>query len=222
MCNATLKRFFVLHFLLPFLLVVLMLAHLYFLHEEGSSNPLGTDTNHEAVCFHRLYTFKDLTGLIVVGRVFLYICLCSPDLFSDPVNFSPADPMKTPAHIQPEWYFLFAYAVLRSIPNKTGGVIGLLCCVAVVYVLPFFPKGIFRGVQFRPIRQVVFWCFIRNFVFLRFIGASPVEYPFFEAGILRRVLYFAFYPSYILSYLFWDCILESVSCTDMDQKVLGL
>lgn len=208
--NATLKRFFVFHFLRPFLLVVLIVLHIIYLHETGSGNPLGVDSDAEAVPFHRFYTLKDLVGIVVMVRLLIFVCFCYPDLFSDPVNFRPADPIKTPTHIQPEWYFLFAYAILRSIPNKLGGVIGLVLSVAILYLIPFFPKGLHRGIQYNPLAQVLFWFFIRNFILLRFIGSCPIEYPFDRIGIIRRAVYFAFYPLFSAVCLFWDYVVDSI------------
>lgn len=155
--NATLKRFFVFHVLMPFALFVLMCLHIMYLHETGSSNPLGVDADAEAVPFHRFYTLKDLVGITIILNILGFVCLSYPDLFSDPVNFTPADPIKTPMHIQPEWYFLFAYAILRSVPHKLGGVIALVLSVSVLYVMPFFPQGyIHRGIQYNPFSQVLF------------------------------------------------------------------
>lgn len=190
------------HFLSPFLLAVLFVLHVIYLHETGSGNPLGVSSDAEAVPFHRFYTLKDLVGIVIMARLLIFICLCFPDLFSDPVNFRPADPIKTPTHIQPEWYFLFAYAILRRVPNKLGGVIRLGLSVVILYVIPFFPKGFHRGIQFNPLAQVVFWLFIRNFVLLRFIGACPIEFPFDLIGAYRRVAYFMFYPIYPFICLF--------------------
>lgn len=142
---------------MPFVLFVLIGLHIIYLHETGSSNPLGIDADAEAVPFHRFYTLKDLVGIIIMLNLLGFVCLCYPDLFSDPVNFTPADPMKTPMHIQPEWYFLFAYAILRRVPNKLGGVVALLLSVAVLYTMPFFPQGIMhRGIQYNPLSQVLF------------------------------------------------------------------
>lgn len=130
--------------------------HIFYLHETGSSNPLGINSDSEAVPFHSFYTLKDIVGIVVLVMLLFSVCIFFPDFFSDPINFNPADPLKTPTHIQPEWYFLFAYAILRRIPNKLGGVIGLLLSVAVLYVMPFFPKGFQRGIQFNLISQALF------------------------------------------------------------------
>lgn len=141
---------------MPFVLFILIGFHIIFLHETGSGNPLGVDSDAEAVPFHRFYTLKDVVGIFIIVSLLIFVCLCYPDLFSDPVNFRPADPIKTPAHIQPEWYFLFAYAILRRVPNKLAGVVAFLLSIAVLYVLPFVPQGVNRGIQFDPVSQVVF------------------------------------------------------------------
>lgn len=148
------------------------------LHETGSRNPLGVDSDAEAVPFHSFFILKDLVGIVVIIFLLMCVCLCFPDLFSDPVNFTRADSIKTPTHIQPEWYFLFAYAILRRVPNKLAGVVALLLSVVVLYALPYIPKGITRGIQFDPVTQVLFWLLIRNFILLRYIGACPIEFPF--------------------------------------------
>lgn len=145
------------------------------------------------------------------------MCLCYPDLFSDPVNFRPADPMKTPAHIQPEWYFLFAYAILRSVPDKLVGVCALLLSVLILYVLPFVPQGINRGIQFDPVSQVLFWFFVRNFILLRYIGACPIEYPFDWIGIFRRVLYFVFFPLLVYSHVCWELFIDTTLGYDYEE-----
>nr|YP_010943507.1 cytochrome b [Mactra alta]WLS55687.1 cytochrome b [Mactra alta] len=202
--NATLKRFFVVHFLMPFALMALSAIHIFYLHETGSSNPLGVDSDAEAVPFHSFYTLKDLVGIVVMVSILTFVCMSCPDFFSDPINFNPADPLKTPTHIQPEWYFLFAYAILRSIPNKLGGVIGLVSSVAILYIMPFFPKGFQRGVQYNFFSQVLFWGFVGNFIILSFIGACPIEAPYDSMGIASSVVYFLFFPLYVLSYVYWD------------------
>lgn len=129
-----------LHFLLPFIMVVVVIAHIIFLHGAGRNNPLGVEIKGDKVPFHVYYTVKDVFGFIVLLWCLAYVCLLNPDLFLDAENFNPADPLSTPVHIQPEWYFLFAYAILRSIPNKTGGVVALIGSVLAPMVLPFFMR----------------------------------------------------------------------------------
>lgn len=156
MDNAALTRFFALHFLLPFAIAGLRLLHLIFLHETGSNNPLGLNSDGEKVSFHAYYTFKDLVGFVFVLFFLLSIVLFSPQLLTDPENFIPANPLVTPVHIQPEWYFLFAYAILRSIPNKLGGVIGLVGAILILFILPFSHQGKFRSLAFYPLNQLCF------------------------------------------------------------------
>lgn len=140
----------------PFLLGVLSAIHIAYLHETGSGNPLGVSADVDCVPFHPYYTYKDLFGIVVFLTAVSGVVLLRPDMFSDPENFIPADPAKTPIHIQPEWYFLFAYAILRRVPNKLGGVVLLVVSVLILYVLPFFRIRIIKGCQFNYVRQVLF------------------------------------------------------------------
>lgn len=180
------------------------MVHIFYLHDTGSNNPIGVDARGDAIPFHRTYVLKDLLGFIVFFFLFFSVVLLFPDAFGDPVNYSPANPLKTPQHIQPEWYFLFAYAILRRIPNKLGGVLGLAASVAILYVMPLYPQGKFVGIQDNPFSQVLFWAFIGNFIMLRYIGACPVEDPYLGVGIASGVFYFIFFLLYPFRYLFWD------------------
>merc|ERR1711992_489400 len=146
--NATLTRFFALHFLLPFVIAGLSIVHLLFLHVTGSRNPLGLNRNMDKSPFHPYFSYKDLLGINIIYLFFIYICLQTPWMLGDPENFIPANPLVTPVHIQPEWYFLFAYAILRSIPNKLGGVLALTLSVAVFYLLPFSKRYPVKGLGF--------------------------------------------------------------------------
>nr|YP_002929379.1 cytochrome b [Meretrix petechialis]ABV53326.1 cytochrome b [Meretrix petechialis] len=215
--DATLKRFFVFHFLAPFILMVLVGVHILFLHDTGSGNPLGIDSDAEAVPFHSYYVLKDLVGIVIMVGALCIVVFCEPDLFSDPTNFTPADPMKTPLHIQPEWYFLFAYTILRSIPNKLGGAMALAGSVLILYILPLYPKSLWRGSQYNPVAHFVFWAFVSNFIVLTYIGMCPVEPPFEFVGMVASVLYFLFYIIYPLTWFFWEnMIFDSVyESTDM-------
>lgn len=142
-------------------------AHLVFLHEVGANNPLGLNSFGDSVSFHPYYSYKDLFGFIFVFFLLSFFVLVYPSLFGDPENFIPANPLVTPVHIQPEWYFLFAYAILRAIPNKLGGVVGLLMSILVLFLVPFlFSSSYFLGESFYPVGQVLFWCFVRVFVLL--------------------------------------------------------
>nr|YP_010254933.1 cytochrome b [Venerupis aspera]QUA05872.1 cytochrome b [Venerupis aspera] len=207
--DASLKRFFVFHFVCPFLIAGLVTIHIMFLHETGSSNPLGVDSDGEAIPFHNYYLLKDLVMMVAVASCLVLICLLNPDAFLDPTNFIQADPMKTPIHIQPEWYFLFAYSILRSVPNKLGGIMALVCSVFILFFLPFYPKPTFRGIQMNKVSQVIFYSFVGNFFILTFIGMSPVEEPFISVGMLSSVLYFVFFIIYPVSWCYGEVSLYS-------------
>jgi len=152
--------------LFPFIIRAFSLLHIIFLHETGSRNPLGINRDREKVSFHSYYSVKDLFGFVVVIFGFIMLVFIGPFLLGDPENFVPANPLVTPVHIQPEWYFLFAYAILRSIPNKLGGVVGLVMSLLILFVLPLTRVGNFRGEAFYPGRQVIFWCLVVTFVLL--------------------------------------------------------
>merc|ERR1712137_72414 len=153
---GTLTRFFAFHFILPFLISAIRMVHILFLHHRGANNPLGISRNIDKVPFHPYFTFKDIVGFIIILSALLFLSLTNPYLLGDPDNFIPANPMVTPAHIQPEWYFLFAYAILRSIPNKLGGVIALVASVAILIILPFTHVSNFRRLTFYPFNQILF------------------------------------------------------------------
>nr|YP_009346079.1 cytochrome b [Ogadenus brumpti]AMX74051.1 cytochrome b [Ogadenus brumpti]AMX74064.1 cytochrome b [Ogadenus brumpti] len=191
--NPTLTRFFTLHFLLPFILLVLIIAHITLLHETGSSNPLGTPMHIDKIPFHPYFSIKDLLGIMLMLIPFSILILIYPQLFSDPENFSMANPMITPPHIQPEWYFLFAYAILRSIPNKLGGVMALVLSIAIIITLPLTSSSKFKNVSMNPPKKILFWSFINIFFVLTYIGACPVEPPFIFLGQLMTTLYFLFF-----------------------------
>uniref|UniRef100_A0AAU7BAA0 Cytochrome b n=1 Tax=Petrotettix serratus TaxID=3073472 RepID=A0AAU7BAA0_9ORTH len=202
--NATLTRFFTIHFLLPFIIAALTLIHLLFLHQTGSNNPLGTNSNIDKIPFHPYFTFKDIIGFILLIAGLTLLTLLNPYLLGDPDNFTPANPLVTPVHIQPEWYFLFAYAILRSIPNKLGGVIALVLSIAILLFMPLFNKNKFRSSQFYPINQILFWSMTSIVILLTWIGARPVEDPFILTGQILTILYFAYYIIYPFSTYLWD------------------
>nr|YP_010691660.1 cytochrome b [Dopasia sokolovi]WBU94808.1 cytochrome b [Dopasia sokolovi] len=188
--NATLTRFFTLHFALPFGLAGATMIHLLFLHETGSNNPLGIPSNTDKIRFHPYYTIKDLFGAALFTSILTALTLLSPDLLGDPENFNPANPMVTPPHIKPEWYFLFAYAILRSIPNKIGGVLALLFSVLILFLIPSLHTSKQQSLTFRPLSQLMFWFTITNILILTWIGAQPVEQPFIIIGQVSSILYF--------------------------------
>nr|WDE81348.1 cytochrome b [Empidonax flaviventris] len=188
--NPTLTRFFALHFLLPFMIAGLTLIHLTFLHETGSNNPLGISSDCDKIPFHPYFSTKDILGFIILFLPLMTLALFSPNLLGDPENFTPANPLVTPPHIKPEWYFLFAYAILRSIPNKLGGVLALAASVLVLFLAPFLHMSKQRTMTFRPLSQLLFWILVANLLILTWIGSQPVEHPFIIIGQLASLTYF--------------------------------
>nr|ABY80875.1 cytochrome b [Lepidophyma sylvaticum]ADI24113.1 cytochrome b [Lepidophyma sylvaticum] len=188
--NATLTRFFTFHFILPFVIIAAAALHLLFLHETGSNNPTGLNSNTDKIPFHPFFSYKDLLGAIMILMLLLFLALFLPNLLGDPENFTPANPLVTPPHIKPEWYFLFAYAILRSIPNKLGGVLALLFSILILMFLPLLHTSKQRTAMFRPISQAILWATLANVMILTWIGGQPVEPPFIMIGQLSSVLYF--------------------------------
>nr|YP_009266672.1 cytochrome b [Cladophialophora bantiana]ANK79139.1 cytochrome b [Cladophialophora bantiana] len=190
--NATLNRFFALHFVLPFVLAALALMHLIALHDSsGSSNPLGVSGNYDRLPFHPYYIFKDLITIflfIIILSIFVFFM---PNVLGDSENYVMANPMQTPPAIVPEWYLLPFYAILRSIPNKLLGVIAMFAAILALLIMPFTDLSKLRGIQFRPLSKVAFFIFVANFLILMQLGAKHVESPFIEFGQISTVLYFA-------------------------------
>nr|ADD49697.1 cytochrome b [Gekko swinhonis] len=189
--NATLTRFFTFHFLLPFIILAMVMLHLLYLHETGSNNPMGLNSSTDKIPFHPYFSYKDLLGTALMITLLLYLTLLQPQLLGDPENFTPANPLMTPPHIKPEWYFLFAYAILRSIPNKLGGVMALILSIAILFIFPLMHNAKQRSNMFRPFAQLMFWSLTTNVLILTWIGGQPVEDPFIYIGQMASLSYFA-------------------------------
>nr|YP_009048420.1 cytochrome b [Melanargia asiatica]AHH92995.1 cytochrome b [Melanargia asiatica] len=202
--NATLTRFYTFHFLLPFIILMMTIIHLLFLHQTGSNNPLGINSNLDKIPFHPFFTFKDLIGFIILILFLTLLTLTNPYLLGDPDNFIPANPLVTPIHIQPEWYFLFAYAILRSIPNKLGGVIALVLSILILIILPFTFNKKIQGIQFYPFNQILFWFLITTIILLTWIGARPVENLYVITSQLLTIFYFSYFIINPILNKFWD------------------
>nr|AJL34372.1 cytochrome b [Smutsia temminckii] len=188
--KATLTRFFAFHFIFPFIITGLAMVHLLFLHETGSNNPMGLISNSDKIPFHPYYTIKDILGLFIMSMALMTLVLFFPDLLGDPDNYTPANPLSTPPHIKPEWYFLFAYAILRSIPNKLGGVLALAMSILILAIIPSLQMSKQRTMMFRPLSQIMFWLLVANLLVLTWIGGQPVEHPFILIGQMASISYF--------------------------------
>jgi len=199
----TLNRFFSLHYLLPFVLALLVFLHLALLHEAGSGNPLGADNKTSAGYidgqrFHPHYTIKDLHGIVLYLVFYLFFVFFAPNFFGHPDNYIPANPDQTPAHIVPEWYFLPFYAILRSVPNKLLGVVLLVAAIVIMLLFPFFIKNsAIRSTTFRPVFKFFFWVFLVNCFVLGWIGGKPIEYPYYTIGVFATLFYFFYFISLV-------------------------
>nr|AFA46141.1 cytochrome b [Cercopithecus mitis mitis] len=188
--NPTLSRFFTLHFIMPFIITTFTIVHLLFLHETGSNNPCGISSDSDKITFHPYYTTKDILGLVLLLLILATLTLLSPDLLNDPDNYTPANPLNTPPHIKPEWYFLFAYAILRSIPNKLGGVLALFLSILILAIVPMLHKSKQQSMTFRPLSQLLFWFLVTTLLTLTWIGSQPVSQPFIIIGQMASMMYF--------------------------------
>nr|AEL97430.1 cytochrome b [Trygonorrhina fasciata] len=191
--NATLTRFFAFHFILPFVITALTFIHLLFLHEAGSNNPTGLNSDMDKIPFHPYYSYKDLLGFFILIILLSILTLFLPNILSDTENFIPANPLVTPPHIKPEWYFLFAYAILRSIPNKLGGVLALIFSIFILMLIPMLHTSKQRSSTFRPLTQILFWMLVANTIILTWIGGQPVEQPFIIIGQIASITYFSLF-----------------------------
>nr|QZL38234.1 cytochrome b [Macrotritopus defilippi] len=201
--NATLSRFFCFHFLFPFVVMGLVILHFLFLHEVGSNNPLGLNSDLDKIPFHHYHSYKDMLGFFVMLFLLVELSLLFPNMLGDAENFIPANPLVTPIHIKPEWYFLFAYAILRSIPNKLGGVVSLVMAIIILFICPFLHISSCLGLTYNFLGQFCFWFLVGVFFILTWIGSCPVEYPYELIGRIFSVLYFSCYLIRPLLDLLW-------------------
>jgi ubiquinol-cytochrome c reductase cytochrome b subunit len=221
--NATLNRFFALHFVLPFVLAALALMHLISLHDSaGSSNPLGISANVDRLPFAPYFIFKDLITIFLFILVLSIFVFFMPNALGDSDNYIMANPMQTPPSIVPEWYLLPFYAILRSIPNKLLGVIAMISAILMLLVMPYVDLSRSRGIQFRPISKIAFYIFIANFLILMQLGAKHVESPFIELGQVSTVLYFSHFLIIIpLISLFENTLLDLNFASKISKKVIA-
>nr|ATF28654.1 cytochrome b [Pomponia linearis] len=206
--NATLTRFYSLHFIMPFVILSLSIIHLIFLHQTGSNNPLGLKSNIDKVPFHPYFSVKDMLGFLLIMLLFMLFVMTEPYLLGDPDNFIPANPLVTPNHIQPEWYFLFAYAILRSIPNKLGGVMALFMSIFMLVFIPILNNSKFQSLSNYPINQFMFWWLLMILILLTWIGARPVELPYINIGMMLTIIYFMYYILDPMLKNIWDKMLQ--------------
>nr|AWV83755.1 cytochrome b [Okanagana bella] len=202
--NATLTRFYSLHFIMPFIILALTVIHLIFLHQDGSNNPLGMKSNMDKIPFHPYFVIKDMLGFLLILMLFMFFVLLYPYMLGDPDNFIMANPLVTPKHIQPEWYFLFAYAILRSIPNKLGGVLALFMSIFILMFVPMMNNSKFMGLNLYPMNQILFWYLMIILILLTWIGARPVEIPYINVGMMLTMVYFSYYLVDPMIKKLWD------------------
>ena len=191
--NATLNRFFSLHYLLPFLIAGLTIVHLSLLHSDGSNNPLGINSKLDTIPFYPYFYVKDLFAFFIFITFFLFFIFYFPNSLGHSDNYRPANPLVTPPHIVPEWYFLPFYAILRSIPNKLGGVVAMISAILILLLLPFINTSLIRSTRFRPIFSLSYWFLVSDFILLGWIGQKPVESPYIEIGMFATTFYFVYF-----------------------------
>nr|AMO26962.1 cytochrome b [Amynthas sp. 1 LZ-2016] len=202
--NATLNRFFSFHFILPFIIIGTTILHIMFLHQTGSNNPIGVNADSERIPFHSYYSIKDALGYMLAITGLSCLVLFEPNLFTDPENFLMSNPLVTPIHIKPEWYFLWMYAILRSIPNKLGGVLALFAAIVVMFIMPLTTMSNKRSLSFYPMNQLLFWILATSWAVLTWIGGRPVEDPYITIGQTFTSLYFLYFILNPLSMNTWD------------------
>ena len=191
--NPTLTRFFTFHFIIPILIAALVLIHICLLHRTGSNNPLGVSSNTDKVPFHWYFAIKDMVGFVVLVAILTSLTLFTPNLLGEPDNYILANPLTTPAHIVPEWYFLFAYAILRSVPNKLGGVVGLFASLLFLITIPYLNKNTLKRNAFYPPRKILHWVLVVSFIILTVAGRWPVEEPYIITSRIFALFYFSFF-----------------------------
>ena len=191
--NATLNRFFSLHYLMPFVILGLTVIHLALLHEEGSNNPLGSNTNIDTTSFYPYFYVKDLFVFCIFILFFSFFIFFYPNILGHSDNYIPADSIVTPPHIVPEWYFLPFYAILRSIPDKLGGVVAMISAILVLLLLPFINTSTIRSSKFRGVFAIFYWFLVCDFLLLGWIGQKPVEDPYIAIGVYATTFYFIFF-----------------------------
>jgi ubiquinol-cytochrome c reductase cytochrome b subunit len=191
--NPTLNRFYSIHFVLPFLIAGVTLIHLALLHKVGSNNPIGSDAGVDNIPFYPYYVSKDIFAFTVYLLIFGTFVFYFPNVLNHPDNCIPADPLHTPAHVVPEWYFLPYYAILRSIPHKAGGIIAMLGSLLVLFLIPYINTSDIRNTTYRPLFKICFWIFIVDFVILMWVGQKPVKDAFILTGQIATVYYFFFF-----------------------------
>jgi len=216
--NATLNRFFSLHFLLPFLLSALAVAHMIALHQHGSSNPLGVSSNADKIPMHPYYLFKDLVTIFLFFLILALFVFYMPNALGHSDNYIPANPMQTPPSIVPEWYLLPYYAILRSIPNKLLGVVGMLGSLLILLAMPLLDTSRVRGSQFRPLMRFAFWAFVTDFFLLMYLGSQHAEEPYITVGAFATVFYFAWFVVVVPVIGVVENTLADIASTPADAK----
>lgn len=208
--NATLNRFFSFHFLIPFILIGATIGHIMFLHQSGSNNPIGVNSDSDRIPFHLYFSIKDALGYVFVITLFLSLILFMPNIFTDPENFLNANPLTTPIHIQPEWYFLWLYAILRSIPRKLGGVVALIIALVILILPPFCHWRNKTSLSWYPFTQIIFWTLVASWLILTWIGARPVEDPYITVGQVSTLIFFLYFIIRPLSMYLWDKLIKPI------------